>query len=88
LFRAKFNTQPTLLHLAQVLLRYHEQEAQDPANSESPALVEFETEVVRARMVDALESYSAGLGAKVEMEPEHHRFQLFSGNEFTTRAFI
>ncbi|KAJ7870658.1 hypothetical protein B0H14DRAFT_3440010 [Mycena olivaceomarginata] len=79
---------PALLHLARVLLCYHEEERSDSANSESDGLVRFSGEVVKSKVVDALESYSSGLGAQLSTPPQHSRFWLFSGDEFTLHALF
>lgn len=82
-----FITQPMLLHLARVLLEYHERESASDVNNESHALIRFGNGDVRAKVVEALESYSTGLGSKLEdFMPEHSGFWLFSGDEFVTTA--
>jgi hypothetical protein len=72
-----------LLHLAQVLLQYHQATAHDSANSDSAALLSVDFAVVEAEIVGTLESYSSGLGEQLSTyEPPHSRFWLFTGDEF------
>jgi hypothetical protein len=82
-FRTNTYIQPMLLHLAQVLIQYHEEEMADTANDASTALVEFGAELVKNKVVKALERYSAGLGDKLDDAPEHSRFWLYSGEEIS-----
>jgi hypothetical protein len=78
-----------LLHLAHTLLQYHRREAGVKANSDSAALIAFKFATVKAKIVDALEAYSPGLGAQLESyAPEHSRFWLFTGEEFGMTALF
>jgi hypothetical protein len=86
---ANSGTQPMLLHLAHTVLQYHRLEAGVKANSDSEALISLKFPVVNAKMVDALESYSPGLGSKLESYvPDHSRFWLFTGDEFVVNALF
>jgi hypothetical protein len=78
-----------LLHLAHTVLQYHRQEAGVKANSDSAALISFKFAVVKAKILDALEAFSPGLGTKLESyAPEHSRFWLFTGEEFVLTALF
>ncbi|KAJ7311792.1 hypothetical protein DFH08DRAFT_822550 [Mycena albidolilacea] len=79
---------PMLLHLAQVVVRYHKKESKDSSNFDSDALAGFGAKVVKKNVVEALERYSAGLGTKLAMPPQHSRFWLFSGDEFSLQALF
>jgi hypothetical protein len=70
------------------MLCYHEEERNDFANSESNSLVVFSCEVVKGKVVEALESYSSGLGTQLSTPPQHSRFWLFSEDEFTLHALF
>ncbi|KAJ7301296.1 hypothetical protein DFH08DRAFT_827698 [Mycena albidolilacea] len=84
-----FETQPMLLHLAQILLQYHDTEADNASNSESVTLLSVDFAVVEAEIVGALESYSPGLGEQLNTyEPPHSRFWLFAGDEFAMTSLF
>jgi hypothetical protein len=88
LFQADLHVQPMLLHLAHVLLRYHKQEAKNSANADSHVLVRYDFEAVRKKVAYILERYSAGLGDKLDMVPQHSGFWLYSGEEFSIQVLI
>jgi hypothetical protein len=88
LFQADVDIQPMLLHLAQVVWGYHEEETKDLVNFGSAALARFGSTVVKKKIVDALECYSAGQGARLMMAPQHPRFWLYSGEEFSLHALF
>jgi hypothetical protein len=78
-----------LLHLAQVLLQYHLRESAIKVNQESDALVGFDYEDVHTNIVDALETYSVGLGKELQtFTAEHSGFWLYSGDEFAITALF
>jgi hypothetical protein len=60
----------------------------DSVNFESTALAGFGSKVVKKNVVDVLEHYLAGLGAKLMRRPRHSRFWLFLGEEFTLQVLF
>ncbi|KAJ7813788.1 hypothetical protein B0H14DRAFT_3477564 [Mycena olivaceomarginata] len=72
-----------------VLLQYHLRESAIKVNRESDALVGFDYEDVHANIVDALETYSVGLGKELQtFTAEHSGFWLYSGDEFAITALF